>query len=353
MDTDDLLKHELPLVRWGVRAWLVVGLGLALWGAWHVAGLTRIVISPLLLALFPAAVLLPVVDRLNRRMPRSAASLIGTLGFVLLLAGVLTLLGWQVAAEMSDVTSQFRDVLSKVRSFEVPGLGKIEPSQLLGGGSGGGGDGGGAAGTAGGAAVSAAGALTRFTTQLFLGIVALFFYLRDGERIAAWIRGLFPSRHREDAERIGERSWGTVAGYIRGQTVVALFDGTFVAIGLLILGVPLAIALGVLVFFGAFVPVVGSITAGAIAVLVALVSKGLAAALITLAIVVGVQQIEGNLLAPYVLGHEVELHPLAVLVAIIAGAAVLGVLGAIIAVPITASIYHAAGYLRERNAEPA
>lgn len=352
MDSDDLLHHELPLVRWGVRAWLVVGLGLAFWGAWHVAGLTRIVISPLLLALFPAAVLLPVVDRLDRRMPRGAASLIATLGFVAALVGVLVLLGWQVATELSDVTSQFRDMLSKIRGFELPGIGRIEPSQLLGG-AGGDGGGGGTASAAGDAAVSAAGALTRFTTQLFLGIVALFFYLRDGARIGSWIRGLFPARHRDDAERIGERSWRTVAGYIRGQTLVALFDGTFVAIGLLILGVPLAIALGVLVFFGAFVPVVGSITAGAIAVLVALISKGLASALITLAIVVGVQQIEGNLLAPYVLGHEVELHPLAVLVAIIAGAALLGVLGAIIAVPITASIYHAAGYLREQNAEPA
>jgi predicted PurR-regulated permease PerM len=200
---------------------------------------------------------------------------------------------------------------------------------------------------AGQAAVSAVrGALT-FLVELVLGIVAVFFYVKDGDRIAGWLRGLFPPRHQDDASVIGAEVWSAVAGYIRGQAMIATVDGVLVAIGLLILGIPLAITLGVVVFVGAFVPTVGSIVAGAIAVAVALVTEGLVPAVITLAIIVGVQQLEGNILAPVVLGHELHLHPLAVLATITAGAILLGPFGAIVAVPLAASVTRAARYLRE------
>lgn len=349
------LDHANPLVRWGGRAWLLLGLLLVAWAVWQLAGHLRIVLFPLMLAIFPAAVLQPVVDGIDRLgAPRSLAALAATLGFFLALLGVLALLAWQITTEFSDVAGQLGSAWDDLRSAlqDLPVVGDIDPSALLGGGSdGGGGSESGGSGTGGGGgiggiAASLAEGTVRFVAELFLGIVALFFYLRDGDRIGAWLVGLFPLGHQEDARTIGGRSWDTVSGYIRGQTLVALFDGTLFAIGLLIVGVPMAIALGVIVFLGAFVPTVGSVIAGAIAVLVALVSEGLATALITLALIVGIQQLEGNVLAPVVLGREVELHPLAILAAITAGAAVLGPFGAIVAVPLAASVYHAASYVR-------
>lgn len=356
------LDHPNPLVRWGGRAWLVVGLVLVAWIVWQVAGQLRIVLFPLVLALFPAAVLLPVVDWMDRdSVPRSLPAFGATLGFVAVLLGILGLLGWQISTQMSGLADQVQSAWEGVKSTiqGLPGMSDFEPSSLLGGGSEGegssgsgspaAGDGGGGS-SVGGIAIELAGGTAKFFVELFLGVVALFFYLRDGDRIAGWLAALFPPAHQEDAREIGRRSWGTVSGYIRGQTLVALFDGVLFAIGLLIIGVPLAIALGVIVFLGAFVPTVGSIVAGAIAVLVALVAEGFVTALITLALIVGIQQLEGNILAPIVLGREVEIHPLAVLVAITAGAAILGPFGAIVAVPLAASVYHAASYVRNEVA---
>lgn len=345
---DSWLDHRNPLVRWGGRAWLFLGIVLVAWVVWKAAGHVRIVLFPLVLALFPAAVLQPVVDRMDRgRFSRSLPAFVATFAFVLAVAGVVALLGWQVSTQLSGVTDQLRSALEGARSAVqgVPGLSGLDPASLLEGGSGGGGGSG-----VGDAAASAAVGLATFATELFLGIVALFFYLRDGDRIASWLAALFPPGHREDARIVGRRSWSTVSGYIRGQTIVALFDGALFAIGLLIIGVPMAIALGVVVFLGAFVPVVGSIVAGAVAVLVALVTEGFVTALITLALIVGIQQLEGNVLAPIVLGRQVEIHPLAVLAAITAGAAVLGPFGAIVAVPLAASVYHAASYVRHEVA---
>lgn len=356
------LDHRNPLVRWGGRAWLLLGLVLVAWVAWQLAGQLRIVLFPLVLAMFPAAVLLPVVDWMDHdRVPRSLPAFVATLGFVAALLGVFALLGWQISTQMSDLTDQLSSTWEGIRSTiqSLPGMSDFEPSSMFGGGEGpetsGGSEGRSSEGVGGGAsiggiAIQVAGGTAKFVTELFLGIVALFFYLRDGDRIAGWLAGLFPPAHREDAAVIGRRSWQTVSGYIRGQTLIALFDGILFTIGLLIIGVPLAIALGVIVFLGAFVPTVGSIVAGAVAVFVALISQGFVGALITLALIVGIQQLEGNVLAPMVLGREVEIHPLAVLAAIVAGAAVLGPFGAIIAVPLAASVYHAASYVRNEVA---
>lgn len=356
------LDHPNPLVRWGGRAWLVLGLVLVAWVTWQLAGELRIVVFPLVLAMFPAAVLLPVVDWMDRdRVPRSLPAFVATFGFVAVLLGVFALLGWQISTQLSGLTDQLQSSWESVRSAiqSLPGMSDFEPSSIFGGGegeeSGGGSQGSSGEGVAGGGniggiAIQVAGGTAKFVTELFLGLVALFFYLRDGDRIAGWLAGLFPPTHRDDARVIGRRSWQTVSGYIRGQTLIALFDGVLFAIGLLIIGVPLAIALGVIVFLGAFVPTVGSIIAGAIAVFVALVSKGFVVALITLALIVGIQQLEGNVLAPTVLGREVEIHPLAVLAAIVAGAALLGPFGAIVAVPLAASVYHAASYVRNEVA---
>lgn len=346
------LDHPSPLVRWGGRAWLFVGLVLAAWALWHVTGIARLVLAPLVIALFPAGVLMPVVDRLQEhRWRRGAAAFVAAAAFLLLVLAVFALLGWQISRELSGLAEQMRGAYDNLRSsLGSPSWLPTEPkpASLLGGTGGGGGQGGtnGAAGTAlvFGRSVMEVGA------QFFLGIVALFFYLRDRTPIGNFLVGLFPPGVQHHAREIGRRSWRTVTEYIRGQTIVALVDGVLFAIGLLVLGVPLAWVLGAIVAIGAYVPVVGSIVAGAIGVGVALISGGLTTGLLALALIVGVQQLEGNVLAPYVLGHELDLHPLAVLVAVTLGAAVLGPFGALIGVPVAASLYQASGYIRDEVA---
>lgn len=344
-----VLRPERPLVRLGVDAWLLLGVAgavaLVLWLLGHV----RIVVFPLILAMFPAAVLLPVVDWLEeRRWSRTLASLVVEVLFLALVVGVLALLAFQIQQQFTDVVDEIRRQTRQLRSLasNLPGLGSLQPSELVGG-SGGGGGGGGQASQA---AVEALRGLTVFTAELFFGIVALFFYLRDDDRIARRLKTLFPASWREHATAVGERAWDTIAGYVRGQSMIAVVDGTLVAIGLTIQGVPLSVPLGVIVFIGAFVPTIGSVVAGAVAVLVALVTKGVVGALITLAIVVGVQQLEGHVLAPAVLGRTLGIHPLAVLAAILLGAELLGAFGAIVAAPLAASAYKAAGYLRDQAA---
>ncbi|HEX6577792.1 MAG TPA: AI-2E family transporter, partial [Jiangellaceae bacterium] len=157
-----------------------------------------------------------------------------------------------------------------------------------------------------------------------------------GDRIWAWLVRLFPRVARPRVDGAGKLAWRTLTQYVRGTVLVALFDGTLITILLLILGVPLALPLGVLVFFGAFVPLVGAFVTGALAVLVALVANGLVAALIVLAGIIAIQQLEGHVFQPFVLGRMVRVHPLAVVIAVAVGAYTAGIIGAVVAVPIVA-----------------
>lgn len=348
------LDHPNPLVRWGGRAWLFLGLLLVGWALWHAASLVRLVLEPLVVALFPAAVLMPVVDWLDVRGWRRGVGAFGvTALFVVFVLGLLTLLGWQVSQQLAGLVDEVTAAYDSLRST----LGSpswlptnLDPSTLFGGSGQGQGTGGGGGGGGLGSVVLFGRSVMEFGAQLFLGIVALFFYLRDREAIGRFVVGLFPSRHRPHARVVGARSWQTVADYVRGQTMVALVDGVLFALGLLLLGVPLAWVLGAIVAIGAYVPVVGSIVAGAIGVGVALVSGGLTTGLLTLALIVGVQQLEGNVLAPYVLGRQLHVHPLVVLVSVTAGAVLLGPLGALVGVPLAASLYQASGYIRDEVA---
>jgi putative heme transporter len=326
-------------------------MGLAGLLLWRLAGYVRIVVVPLSLALFPAAILVPVARRLEQhRWPPALAAITVLVVFLGVLVGIGTLVTMQIQEQLSGLLDQLQQRYEQVQEqlTAVPFL--PDPGALF---DGDGSDGDGVVGQAGAAiAVDAATAVVTIVTEFFLFLVASFFFIKDRRLIAGWLTSLLPEARRRDTERLRYEVWGTIGGYIRGQTLIALFDGVLVAIGLLILGIPLAIVLGVVVFFGAFVPTVGSIVAGTVAVVVALVTEGLVAAVVTAAIIVGVQQLEGNVLAPVVLGREVELHPLAVLCSIVVGASALGVWGAVIAVPLTASLYRVGGYIRANRSPP-
>lgn len=165
--------------------------------------------------------------------------------------------------------------------------------------------------------------------------------------------GCSRGRGRADVHAAGTRAWSAFTGYVRGTVLVATFDAVFIGLALLLFRIPLVAPLAVLTFFAAFIPLAGATAAGAAAVLVALVANGPSAALLVLAAVIAVQQIEAHVLQPFLLGRAVELHPLAVVLAITAGAILAGIPGALVAVPLAAVVNAVGKYLAGRDGPPA
>ena len=183
--------------------------------------------------------------------------------------------------------------------------------------------------------------VTSLVTGLVLMLFVLFFFLKDGAVIWRFLLQPFHGEARARADRIGGRAVTVLGGYVRGTTLVALFDAVFIGLGLVILRVPLAIPLAVLMFATAYIPVIGSILAGAVAALVAFVTGGPIEALIVIAIVIAVNQFEGNVLQPVVMGRTVSLHSLTILLVLTAGTVLAGIVGALLAVPITSVVWAA------------
>jgi predicted PurR-regulated permease PerM len=333
--------HTHP-VPYGVRAaadwtWrlLVIAAGLALvgWFAWEM----RVVIFPVIAATLIAALLAPLVRRLraagwNRAL--SAASV--AVGFLIVVIGSLTVVGRAVGDQFGEVVDQAEEGLKSIQEWLAGPPFSLSPEQFqdwidrvvasLGQNQ--------QAITAG--ALSTATLAVEVVTGILLALFSLIFFLYDGDRIWAWLVRLLPRNSRERVDAAGQLAWRTLTQYVRGTVLVALFDGTTITILLLILGVPLALPLGVLVFFGAFVPLVGAFVTGALAVLVALVANGWLQALIVLVGIVAIQQLEGHVFQPFVLGRMVRVHPLAVVIAVALGAYAAGIIGAIVAVPLVA-----------------
>jgi predicted PurR-regulated permease PerM len=179
----------------------------------------------------------------------------------------------------------------------------------------------------------------------FLVLFTLFFFLRDGDHIWRFICRLLPRPARVPVARAGHYSWHTLVSYVHATVLVAFVDAVGIGIGLAVLRIPLALPLAALVFLTSFIPVVGATLSGAVAVLVALVTQGPVSALILLAIVIGVQQLEGHVLQPLIMGRAVALHPLAVILAIATGIVTAGIVGGLVAVPLLAVGNTAVRYL--------
>ncbi len=175
---------------------------------------------------------------------------------------------------------------------------------------------------------------------LVLAVILLFFFVKDGKQIVDWMIARTPAQHEETVRAVGRRAWTALTGFVRGTAAIALIDAIGIGIGLAIVGVPLVLPIAVLVFLGGFIPVIGAFITGLIAVLVALATAepdaAFQTALIVLAIVVGVQQFESNVLQPVIMRRAVSLHPVVVLAVLTAGAALIGIIGAFLAVPIAA-----------------
>jgi predicted PurR-regulated permease PerM len=335
------------LLEIGRRAWALVGVLLV--GVAAFLALSRVspLVVGLLLALFPAALLAPAAGWLRARaVPRTLAALLPIVGLITALALTVRFVVPSVAEEAPALLDAAQRGVDRVREFlssaGLPsGIDSLE--EVVNGGLGSGGT------DLAGRGLSLASSVVSFGTGLTVLVIALFFYLRDGRRLWSALTDLSPARHRQAVQAIGERVWWTLGSYFRGQLIIALFDAVFIGLGLLLLDVPLALPLAVVVFLGGLFPIVGALVSGLLAVLVAFADAGLATAALTLGLVVLVQQLESNLLEPWILSKAIALHPLVVLSAITAGALSLGVLGAFLSVPLAASVARALDYLRGRT----
>ncbi|GAA0951337.1 hypothetical protein GCM10009558_067790 [Virgisporangium aurantiacum] len=201
--------------------------------------------------------------------------------------------------------------------------------------------------------------LTGVTTVLnglvttVLAIFLMFFFLKDGPRFLPWLTAQLPGRLAVDVPVVASRSWDTLGSFVRSQAFVGLLDAVFIGIGLWVLGVPLVIPLAVLTFVSAFVPIIGALFAGFVAVLIALVSNGWTDALIVLAIIIVVQQLEGNVFQPMLQSRGLGLHASVVLLAVTLGGSLAGIVGSLLAVPVAAIVAVVWRYVREQLSEPA
>lgn len=305
------------------------------------SGVTTLTVAIIAAALL-AALLHPLNRRLRRwRLPRTLAALGTVLAFLSLLVAVIALVIGQVATQFENLGETLGNGLREVRQTIVSGPLPVTGEQLDGLGEG----------------------LRRYLSRsdeeaaasasstfealggVFLAVFLLFFLLRDGDRMWRWLLAHIPDRHRAHVADAGSVGWSTLSRYVGGQVAVAAVDAIGVAIALLLIGVPLVAPLALLTFLGGFVPIVGATVAGAAAVLVALAANGPTDALLVLAAVIAVQQLEGNLLEPLIVGRALRLHPVPVLLAVTAGTLAAGILGAVIAVPTMAVLYRSGSVL--------
>ena len=302
----------------------------------YVAGKLLLVVVPVIVALLLSTLLVPLAHRLrDRGMHERAASLLVVVAGIALIAILLTLIVPPFVSELSELGSNVEKGSRKAGELLRPlGVSQSEVDKAIDDGvkslEGSGGK-----KLAGGAVTGALAALNVLAAVL-LTLVLTFFFVKDGRRMWTWIVGLFGPRRRAVAEELGERVWRVLTGYVQGVALVAAIDATLIGVTLVIVGVPLAMPLTVLTFLAAFFPVVGAVTVGAAAVLVALVAKGAVAAIVVAVVILCVQQLDGNVLQPVLVGRKLELHPVAVLLSLTAGGVIAGLVGAFIAVPLAA-----------------
>jgi predicted PurR-regulated permease PerM len=346
-------RGEPTYLRTGRYAWATLGLVGVLVVLGIIVGELALLIVPLVLALFPAALLMPVAAALKRvGVPAALAALLTIAAALGLLAGIVALLTPIVRDEIPALVASVGEGVEEIEmlladdplgiGYDFEGFGQLveqagdQAGELVSG----------AGGNIAGGALTAATVLVEGVTALLLLLVAMFFYLKDDGKLARGMVRTLPEGWRRHATALGDRFWTTTGRYFRGQLLVALVDAVLIGIGLLLLGIPLAIPLAVLVFFGGLFPIVGAVVTGFVAVLVALADAGPLRALAVAGLVLAVQQAESTILEPLILAKVIRLHPLMVLVAITAGAVLLGVLGAFLAVPVAASIARAVDYAR-------
>lgn len=347
---------EIPIGVRRAAAWswrliiVVAAIALVLWGLLKI---TNIVI-PVLIAILLAVMLQPVVQVLTRYtfLGRAASSGIALIGLLLVISGMFTLAGRQLIAQFADIQAKavdgFQAILDWAQTtFQIDdpminsaineGITQLQEnaSQLV------------------SSALSTAAVLGNVATGIVICLFTLFFLLSSGTAIWRWVVGLLPPDARIPTHEAFRRGWKALSAYVRTQILVAAVDAVGIALGMVVLGLgSYAVPIWLLVFLFSFIPLVGAIASGAIAVLLVLVLNNWVSALIMLGIVLAVQQIEGNVLQPFLMGKAVEMHPLAVFLGVAAGAMLAGIPGALFAIPLIAFVNATMLYVVGRDPSP-
>jgi predicted PurR-regulated permease PerM len=338
----DTRHNAVEAVTWPVRvaaawAWRLALIGAVIYVIVKELNRIGLVVFPFIIALFFTAILHPVEVRL-RRLPgrKSFSALAALLVGIVFLAGLGYFVVWQISSHDKQLADQVTQVVDKAKHWLETGPLKVKSAdldkitknlsntiqqhggQLI------------------SSAITTVKAVIEFLAGLLLVLLTTFYLLRDGNVVWGWFIRLFPKASHARLDYAGRAGWHTFGGYMRGQLLIALFHGTTTTILLLILRVPLAAALGVLIFIGSFIPLVGLVITGALAVAVALLEHGATAAVIVTIAIIVLVQVEGHVLQPFILSRSVDIHPLAVVLSVIAGTTLGGIPGALIAVPLVA-----------------
>lgn len=347
----DVQNPDVPFAlrvaaSWSWRVGLVIAVGGVLI---YLLSQISLLVIPLMVAGLLAALLMPIRNLLRRhRVPNGAAVAVTLVAFFGVIAAALTLVGSQLAMGFASLWGQARAGVQQLLDWLSQGplqLTGAEVDQYLK-------DLGDAAQNNSASILN--GALSFGTTAghvaagSLLTVFALIFFLLDGGRIWRFAVGLAPARARGAVDGAGRRGWMSMASYVRVQMLVAAVDAIGIGLGAFVIGVPLALPLGVLVFLGSFVPIVGALATGSVAVLLALVANGWVNAVVMLVIVLLVQQLEGHILQPLIMGPAVALHPLAVVLAVAGGTLLAGVPGALFSVPLLAVLNTSIRYIAHR-----
>ncbi len=344
-----------PIVRKAAAwAWRLLVILAALVAVFWVFKRLEIIVVPLLVALMLSALLVPMVDWMDRRgVPRGGAVALVLLGGFAILGGILAFVITQFVIGLPDLVKQVTRSIDSTRNWLIEGPLHLSRQQID---------------NAGNAAIQAlqnnqekltsgalatAATVTEIITASLLMLFTLIFFLYGGRNIWHYVTKIFPTHVRDRVRAAGTAGYGSLIGYVRGTSLVAFVDAAGVGTGLAIMGVPLALPLASLVFLGAFIPLIGAVVSGFLAVVVALLAKGFVYALATLGVLIGVNQLEAHILQPVVMGRAVSIHPLAVVVAITSGSVLAGIPGALLSVPAVAFFNNAIKVLLAKDASAA
>jgi predicted PurR-regulated permease PerM len=332
--------------RWSLRL-ILVGAGTVV--LWLLIAALWSVVLPVFLAVIVATVLWPPTAWLRRhRFPPALAAATVVLGGIILLAGVVVLIGTSVSGSINQIVESATTGIQSIRDWlagpplnlgasQLDGYIQQATAQLQQ-----------SVSTIATSVLTGVGGIASGVVTALLTLVLAFLFVKDGPRFLPWVRVVAGDGAGGHIAEVLRRIWVSVGEFIRTQAIVALADAVLIGAGLAVLGVPLALPLAVLTFLGGFVPIVGAIVAGALGVLVALVSNGFTTALIVLALILAVQQIEGNVLQPMLQSRSLGLHSAVVLLAVTGGSTLYGIAGAFLAVPVVAAIAVIVRYLGER-----
>jgi len=347
---DAEVPHSLRIAA--AWSWRLIVVGVVGWALLHFIGIVSFVVIPLAIALLLSALLAPAVGWLLRlHLNRSLATFLVLIFGLAVIAGTLTLVISQFIDGADELTQKASDGVRQIQQWLKTGPLHLSDAQVTS-----------AINNAQdwvnahtsqltSTGIATAATLFEVVTGMLLVLFSTFFFLRDGRKIWRFIVRLFPVNARWSLADAGDASWVTLGAYVRATVLVAFIDAVGIGTALVILNIPFPFPLAALVFLGAFIPIVGASVSGAVAVLVALVDQGWVISLIVLGAVILVQQVEGHVLQPLIMGRAVAIHPLVVIIGIACGATLAGIIGALVAVPLIAVLNTGVRRLSRRRPE--